>query len=94
MPRGIGDGQEMVSFTPTHMHTTRRRHSSAMISFSASGVNAEDKRIGRVTVNAGMDFIREQAESEALNLAGCGRRGIVRAVWKSLKNRWTWLASI
>ncbi len=60
---------------------------------SASVVNAEEKLMGRVTVNAAMDFIREQAESEALNLAGLREEeDLFAPVWKSLKNRWTWLA--
>ncbi|MEO6823681.1 MAG: magnesium transporter [Nitrosospira sp.] len=60
---------------------------------SASVVNAQDKLIGRVTVNAAMDFIREQSESEALNLAGLREEeDLFAPVWKSLKNRWTWLA--
>ncbi len=60
---------------------------------SASVVNAEDKLVGRVTVNAVMDFIREQSESEALNLAGLQEEeDLFAPIWKSLKNRWTWLA--
>ena len=55
---------------------------------SASVVNAQDKLIGRVTVNAAMDFIREQSESEALNLAGLREEeDLFAPVWKSLKNR-------
>ena len=41
---------------------------------SAAVVNAEDKLMGRVTVNAVMDFIREESESEALNLGWSARR--------------------
>ncbi len=60
---------------------------------SASVVNTHDKLVGRVTVNAVMDFIREQSESEALNLAGLREEeDLFAPVWKSLKNRWTWLA--
>ena len=56
-------------------------------------VNAEEKLVGRVTVNAVMDFIREESESEALNLAGLREEeDLFAPVWKSLKNRWTWLA--
>jgi magnesium transporter len=56
-------------------------------------VNAEDKLVGRVTVNAVMDFIREESESEALSLAGLRQEeDLFAPVWKSLKNRWTWLA--
>ncbi|SCY37253.1 magnesium transporter [Nitrosospira sp. Nl5] len=60
---------------------------------SASVVNAEDKLVGRVTVNAVMDFIREESENEALNLGGLREEEDMFApIWKSLKNRWTWLA--
>ncbi|MDN5836200.1 MAG: magnesium transporter, partial [Nitrosospira sp.] len=60
---------------------------------SASVVNVENKLVGRVTVNAVVDFIREQSESEALNLAGLREEeDLFAPVWKSLKNRWTWLA--
>ena len=60
---------------------------------SASVVDTQDKLVGRVTVNAVMDFIREQSESEALNLAGLREEeDLFAPVWKSLKNRWTWLA--
>ncbi len=60
---------------------------------SAAVVNAEDKLVGRVTVNAVMDFIREESASEALSLAGLQQEeDLFAPVWKSLKNRWTWLA--
>ncbi|MBA4142765.1 MAG: magnesium transporter [Nitrosospira sp.] len=60
---------------------------------SAAVVNNEGKLVGRVTVNAVMDFIREESESEALSLAGLRQEeDLFAPVWKSLKNRWTWLA--
>jgi magnesium transporter len=60
---------------------------------SAAVVGAEDKLVGRVTVNAVMDFIREESESEALSLAGLlQEEDLFAPVWKSFKNRWTWLA--
>jgi magnesium transporter len=44
-------------------------------------------------VNAVMDFIREESESEALSLAGLlQEEDLFAPVWKSFKNRWTWLA--
>ena len=40
-----------------------------------------------------MDFIREESESEALNLAGLREEeDLFAPVWKSVKNRWAWLA--
>jgi magnesium transporter len=60
---------------------------------SAAVVNADEKLVGRVTVNAVMDFVREESESEALNLAGLREEeDLFAPVWKSLKNRWPWLA--
>lgn len=60
---------------------------------SASVVDVDDKLLGRVTVNAVIDFIREKAENEALNLAGLSEEeDLFAPVLKSVKNRWFWLA--
>ncbi len=60
---------------------------------SASVVDVEGKLIGRVTVNAVMDFIREESENEALKLGGLSEEeDLFAPVWKSVKNRWIWLA--
>ena len=60
---------------------------------TAPVVDANDKLLGRVTVNEGMDFIREESENEALNLAGLREEeDLFAPVWKSIKNRWMWLA--
>ena len=73
--------------------TKRPRRSSVTTLLSAAVVGAEDKLVGRVTVNAVMDFIREESESEALSLAGLlQEEDLFAPVWKSFKNRWTWLA--
>lgn len=60
---------------------------------SAPVVDEDGKLLGRVTVNAVMDFIREESESEVLNLAGLREEeDIFASVWKSAQNRWLWLA--
>ena len=60
---------------------------------SASVVDAHGKLLGRITVNTVMDFIREESENEALNLAGLRKEeDLFAPIWKSVKNRWTWLA--
>ena len=60
---------------------------------SASVVDAKGKLVGRVTVNAVMDFIREESENEALKLGGLSEEeDLFAPVWKSVKNRWIWLA--
>ncbi|MEZ5615455.1 MAG: magnesium transporter [Rhodocyclaceae bacterium] len=60
---------------------------------SAPVVDKEERLIGRVTVNAVVDFIRESSETEQLSRAGL-REGedIFASVWDSVKNRWSWLA--
>ncbi|MEE9580075.1 MAG: magnesium transporter [Nitrosomonadaceae bacterium] len=60
---------------------------------SAPVVDMNGKLLGRVTVNAVMDFIREESENEALNLAGLREEeDLFAPIWKSVKNRWIWLA--
>lgn len=60
---------------------------------SAPVVDAQNRLVGRVTVDAVVDFIREETESELLSKAGL-REGedIFASVWDSVKNRWAWLA--
>jgi len=49
--------------------------------------------VGRVTVNAVMDHIREKSAETQLAEAGLSREEDVFApVWNSFKNRWAWLA--
>jgi len=49
--------------------------------------------IGRITIDAMVDVIREEGESEALSRGGLREEeDIFASVWKSVRNRWTWLA--
>jgi len=60
---------------------------------TAPVVDEDDKLLGRVSVNAVLDFIRAESESDVLNLAGLREEeDIFASVWKSAKNRWLWLA--
>jgi len=61
---------------------------------SAAVVNDESGRlIGRMTVNTVMDYIREETDSDRLSAGGLrGEEDLFASVWKSVKNRWTWLA--
>ncbi|MBU0753131.1 MAG: magnesium transporter [Gammaproteobacteria bacterium] len=60
---------------------------------SAPVVSADDKLIGRVTVDAVVDYIREEAEAEQLAQAGLREEeDIFASVWDSVRNRWQWLA--
>ena len=60
---------------------------------SAPVVDGDGKLIGRVTVNAVVDFIREETDSEKLSAGGLREEeDLFASVWSSVKNRWTWLA--
>ena len=60
---------------------------------SAPVVDSDGKLIGRVTVNAVVDFIRDETDSEKLSAGGLREEEeLFASVWSSVKNRWTWLA--
>lgn len=60
---------------------------------SAPVVDGANRLIGRVTVDAVLDYIREESDSDLLNLAGLREEeDLFSTVWKSAKNRWMWLA--
>ena len=60
---------------------------------TAPVVNDQNKLVGRITVDAVMDYIREETDSSALSMVGL-REGedIFSSIWKSVRNRWAWLA--
>jgi len=60
---------------------------------TAPVVDETNKLVGRVTVDAVMDLIREEAESDMLSMAGLREEeDFFASVWKSVQNRWAWLA--
>lgn len=60
---------------------------------SAPVVDKDGRLVGRVTVNAVVDYIREESESERLSQAGLREEeDMFASVWDSLRNRWAWLA--
>jgi len=60
---------------------------------SAAVVDVTGKLLGRVTVAAVVDYIRERSESEALAIGGLREsEDIFAPVWDSIRNRWSWLA--
>ena len=49
--------------------------------------------IGRLTVDAVVDYIRESADSDMLSMAGLKEEeDLFSTVWNAAKNRWMWLA--
>lgn len=60
---------------------------------TAPVVDENHKLVGRITVDAVMDFIRDEAESDKLSMAGLREEeDFFASVWKSVQNRWAWLA--
>lgn len=60
---------------------------------SAPVVDKNGKLIGRLTIDEMVDLIREESENEVLSMAGLREEeDIFASVWKSVRNRWSWLA--
>ncbi|MET0506079.1 MAG: magnesium transporter, partial [Luteibacter sp.] len=60
---------------------------------TAPVVDHHQRLIGRIAVDAMLDFIREESETEALSRGGLREEeDIFASVWKSVRNRWAWLA--
>ena len=60
---------------------------------TAPVVDAQGRLIGRVTVDAMLDVIREKSDAEVRDRFGLREdEDIFASVWKSLRNRWAWLA--
>jgi magnesium transporter len=60
---------------------------------TAPVVDAEGGLIGRVTVDAVVDYIRESADADMLSMAGLKEEeDLFSTVWHAAKNRWLWLA--
>ena len=60
---------------------------------SAPVVDDRGRLIGRVSVNAVVDYIREETASDMLSAGGLREdEDLFASVWKSVRNRWTWLA--
>ncbi|TCW32276.1 magnesium transporter [Gulbenkiania mobilis] len=60
---------------------------------TAPVVDTQGKLIGRLTVDEMVDVIREESESDVLNLAGLKEEeDLFAPVINSVRNRWAWLA--
>ena len=60
---------------------------------SAPVVDTNGKLVGRVTVDEVLDFVQQRGEEEMLAQAGLREEeDVFASVWKSFRNRWTWLA--
>ena len=84
---------EFISFSPDDKAQKAAQAFERYDLVSAPVVDQKNRLAGRVTVDAVVDFIREESESELLGMAGLREEeDIFASVWKSAKNRWLWLA--
>jgi len=60
---------------------------------SAPVIDGDGCLVGRMTVNAVVDYIREATDTETLAAGGLAEdEDLFASVWKSVRNRWAWLA--
>ena len=60
---------------------------------AAPVVDERGKLLGRLTVDAVLDYVRERSEREALRRAGlAGEEDLFAPAWDSARNRWLWLS--
>ncbi len=90
--------QEILSTSPVVLSPYQRASDAAKAFerydlLSAPVVDERNRLVGRVKVEAIMDFLRQQGDVEALKMAGLqGEEDIFASVWASARNRWFWLA--
>lgn len=59
---------------------------------AAPVVDEMGKLLGRITVDAVVDYIRASSEAEMLSMAGLKEdEDLFATVWRAARNRWTWL---
>ena len=85
--------REFVRFSPDEKAQDAAQAFERYDLVSAPVAGSDGRLIGRVTVNAVMDYIREETDSDMLSAAGLREdEDLFASVWKSVRNRWTWLA--
>jgi magnesium transporter len=82
-----------IRFEPTDHADTAASAFERYDLVSAPVVDARGELVGRVTVAEVLDFVRDSAEEDARKVAGLrDEEDVFASVWKSVKNRWQWLA--
>jgi magnesium transporter len=84
---------DMLTLTPVDKAAEAAQAFERYDLVTAPVVDENGRLVGRVSVDAIVDYIRQAAESERLNLGGLREEeDIFASVWASARNRWTWLA--
>ncbi len=85
--------REFVQFSPGEKSEDAAAAFERYDLVSAPVVDDDRRLVGRMTVNAVVDYIREAQDFEMLSAGGLREdEDLFASVWKSVKNRWTWLA--
>jgi len=84
---------DTVTFNPEDIANEAAKAFERYDLVTAPVVDANNKLVGRITVDAVMDFIRDETESDVLSMAGLREEeDFFASIWKSVQNRWAWLA--
>ena len=84
---------EPVTFHPSDEASDAAQAFERYDLVTAPVVDANDRLVGRLTVDVVVDFIREDTESDMLQAAGLREdEDLFTTVWKAARNRWLWLA--
>jgi len=85
--------EDMVVFRPEDEARDAAQAFERYDLVTAPVIDSNNRLIGRLTVDVVVDYIREASEAEKLGLAGLREEeDLFASVWKSVQNRWAWLA--
>ena len=85
--------KEVVLFKPEDLADEASNAFERYDLVTAPVVDEKNKLVGRLTVEAVMDFIRQESDNEKFSMAGLREEeDIFSSIWKSVQNRWAWLA--
>jgi len=84
---------DVVSFHPDDLAHEAAKAFERYDLVSAPVVDAQNKLVGRLTVDEVMDYIREESDADKFSMAGLREEeDFFSSVWASVQNRWAWLA--
>ncbi|MHB8914558.1 MAG: magnesium transporter [Thiobacillus sp.] len=85
--------EDMVIFRPEDEATDAAQAFERYDLVMAPVVDNQGRLIGRLTIDAVVDYIRESADADMLSMAGLKEEeDLFSSVWRAARNRWTWLA--
>jgi magnesium transporter len=84
--------EDFVSFEPNDDAREAAQAFERYDLVMAPVVDAQNRLIGRLTVDAVLDYIRESSDADMLSMAGLKEEeDLFSTVWKAARNRWMWL---